>query len=100
MAQAATSGLTPAQFWVLTPRELVNYWEGQTEAERIQWKRALWHAWHTEAFQRTKHLPSLARLMGRIDGGRREEASVEELHQKILVAHEVMTVVAQQKKAG
>jgi len=98
MAQAAQAGLTPETFWRLTPRELANYWEGRAYAEKMRWKRALWHAWHAEALQRTKHLPNLQQIMSRMGGNVRKEYSVEELHQKILVAHNVLTLVTQQQK--
>ena len=56
-------GLRDRDFWDLTPYELhrrIIGWNKVQEANRV---RTMYGAWHTAAFQRTKRMPPLMRLL-------------------------------------
>jgi hypothetical protein len=59
---ARSSGITVAEFWDLTPREVSRVEAAVWRMEQEQ-ARALSLAWHVAALQRQKTLPSLARLL-------------------------------------
>jgi hypothetical protein len=96
MVRAAQAGLMPKAFWEVTPRELSCYLHGRAEAHRDEWRRALWQAWHGEAFQRTKRLPELKQIMAKLDHAR-GELTVEELYKKIQFAQQALTFMAETK---
>jgi len=57
------AGISPDQFWRMTPHELSLALAGYREKQEETVKLVLYHAWHTAAFERTKRLPSLNRIL-------------------------------------
>ena len=51
------------EFWELTPRELAAAFEGAAWRMDLARKRDVALAWHVVAFDRSKRLPSLKRLL-------------------------------------
>ncbi len=60
-------GMTPDQFWTLTPDETYCWIESRFEAEGSRHKENAWLAWHIACFSRQKRLPSLQSVMGKLD---------------------------------
>lgn len=56
-------GMMPDEFWKLTPAELLAIAEGYAENRQDRIHELIYLAWHTEAFARTKQLPSLKSLI-------------------------------------
>lgn len=67
------AGLGPEDFWHATPDELGRYLEGVARARRDTLDYLTVCAWQMVAFDRTKRLPDLRRLMDR--RAQREEAA-------------------------
>lgn len=51
----------------MTLRDLFSYLTGRSRAERDKWKLAMWQAWNTAAMSRARKMPSLERLMSKMD---------------------------------
>ena len=56
-------GLRDRDFWELTPYELHRRIIGWNRVQEANRQRTLYGAWHSAAFQRTKRMPSLMRLL-------------------------------------
>lgn len=78
MEAAARDGLSPEQFWRLTPREFGAFMRGRAAADRRDLAIQTNAAWHGAAFARSKRLPNLANLMRRITGEARREQTPEQ----------------------
>lgn len=50
----------------------------EAKRERRAWSRALFAAWHTEAFARVERLPDLGPMLARVSGGADDEQGPEE----------------------
>jgi len=70
--------LLPAVLLDLTIREFEAYAAGRARRDLIEWRRALFTAWHGAYFVRQKRLPRLKRMMERL-GGRGPARSPEDL---------------------
>lgn len=84
-------GLTLAEFWHATPRELglnVRAWNRRQEAERVRWdaegERAITLAWFGEALRRQKRLQPLKSYLDHSKEGEKtlEEARID--HERLL----------------
>lgn len=56
-------GLTPTEFWCLTPWQLMVLADGQAQLWSEKLQLALYNAWHAAAFGRAKSMPSLKTLL-------------------------------------
>ena len=63
--QAHRCAIAPSEFWRLTPWLLNELLDAEGDAQRADYDRALFTAWHVEAFARTKRLPDLKKLLDR-----------------------------------
>ena len=66
----------------------------------MAWQRALWSAWHTEAFHRMRRLPSLESLTARLARRPGKEQTVEQMYQQITVMQAMFEAIGQSKKVG
>ncbi len=57
-------GLTVAEFWAMTPREMAMAAKAHNRRSRSEHRRDAWLAWHVGALVRTKRMPPLKQLMG------------------------------------
>lgn len=57
-----------SEFWALTPYQTRLYVQAHGQRQQLEYRRALWAAWHIEAFQRIKQLPKLDDLLSRFAG--------------------------------
>lgn|GEM_PF-3204478 len=64
LGDALYMGLTVAEFWAMTPRELAIASDAAVRRQKREQRRDAWIAWHIGALQRVKRLPSLKQLMG------------------------------------
>lgn len=78
MELAGQYGLTPAEFWSLTPREFAAYKRGKDQDTRNQLARAHYTAWHINNYRRTKRLPPLEKVLRKIVGAKRREQTPAE----------------------
>lgn len=70
--------MAPAVLLDLTIREFEAYAAGRVRRDLMEWRRALFTAWHSGYFNRVKRMPRLKRLMERL-GGPPPARSPEEL---------------------
>lgn len=61
------SGLSPARFWEITPKEVDREYRGLAKIRERETNERLWLAWHTVALDRTDKLPKLESLMIKSD---------------------------------
>ena len=78
MEAAAREGLSPDQFWTMTPREFGAFMRGRAASDRRTLAILMNAAWHGVGFSRTKRLPNLANLMRRVLGEKRREQTPEQ----------------------
>ncbi len=71
MKQAAAVGVPPHRFWKYTLRELFAVFHGAAIADARNRQLAVFEAWHTEAYARTKKLPPLTDEIRRYEPGSR-----------------------------
>lgn len=67
MAEAASIGVPPWQFWLTTPRELYALFAGNRLAQTRIRQRCLWQAWQTANFTRGRKLPDLLPLLRNLE---------------------------------
>ena len=72
-------GLSVAEFWDLTPRELQMCFEADTWRQTQQVRRDTRIAWHIAALGRMKRLPPLQTML---DGGQAKPLRGEELKRR------------------
>lgn len=61
---ATRAGISPIEFWKLTPYQtglVIGAW---VESKKDEYKLAVAGAWYSEAFHRTKKLETLDRILG------------------------------------
>jgi hypothetical protein len=88
LAEAAAIGITPTEFWTMTPRELRTQFMGAGKARKRDMQLALYGAWHAGAFARynpKKKLPDLKQLLYRL--GENEQMSDDQLRGALLGWH-------------
>ncbi len=68
-------GLTPEQFWTLTPHETYCWIEGRVEADKSGHRENAWLAWHIACFSRQKRLPSLRSIMDKLDAKKQQTSA-------------------------
>lgn len=70
MAEAFAIGISPAAFWLLTPRELFAAFNG-AKLKRIRENQLhLWTAWQTANLTNAKRLPDLLSLLRKLEPAR------------------------------
>lgn len=67
MAEHAAIGVKPAEFWRLTPRESYALFAGAEKTRVSARQLALWTAWHSAMFERSKKLPELKPLLEKLN---------------------------------
>ncbi len=65
MEAAHRAGLSPSEFWGLTPYLLTVLLRAETSERIARQEQAAWHAWHVAAMSRAKKMPHLKELMPR-----------------------------------
>ncbi|TLN02801.1 phage tail assembly chaperone [bacterium] len=80
MGVAAQCGILPANFWDMTPAELIIYAEATNEKEKDRFKQIITGAWLSAAYARAKKIPELNEVMRKLD---RREMTDEELLEQI-----------------
>jgi hypothetical protein len=94
-------GIRPEEFWGLTPVETRKWCEQAAEREIADHRLGLWSAWHQEAFRRTKRLPKLSTLLGRLIVKKAMTGdTTEELRDKMRVFAEQTNAIDLRKKNG
>ncbi len=63
LADALRAGLSVAEFWDLTPKELRLYFEADAWRQTQQLRRDATMAWHIAALGRMKRLPPLRQIL-------------------------------------
>ena len=84
-------GLSPDEFWKLTPYEFNLRAEGFVSREERKTNDLLYHAWHIEAFARDMKLPKLQTLLKK----RKPKAQ-----KKVLSKEELIDIAKQKGLAG
>lgn len=80
---AVSAGVNPSHFWALTPYETRLAVEGLNARAAAEYRRSAWLAWHIEAFQRSKRLPPLADVLGRMTGEKPKRMTGPEMLQAV-----------------
>ena len=87
LADALKAGLSVAEFWDLTPKELRLCFEADQWRQTQQVQRDAWLAWHIAALSRTKRLPPLRQMLLPMEAKPLRGAELErrrEEHKKIV----------------
>lgn len=84
-------GLSPDEFWRLTPYEFNLMAESFVAREERKTNDLLYHAWHIEAFARAKKLPKLETLLKK-----RKPKS----QKKVLTKEELINIAKQKGLTG
>jgi len=75
--------MRPHEFWGSTPHETMVFCLACGRAEMGRFRRALWEAWHTAAFQRTKRMPNLGVMLRKLGGPEERKQTVGEVLQQV-----------------
>lgn len=67
LVASLAAGVTVAEFWTLTPYETRLYIDAYRERGRDEYRLALYTAWQTEAYARTKRMPKFADELAKLD---------------------------------
>lgn len=73
LKSAARAGIKPAEFWDMTPAELIICAEEYVAAHIGSFKEAITVAYMNAAWQRSKKMPRLETVLKKIDGTTRKE---------------------------
>lgn len=73
LKSAARAGIRPAEFWDMTPAELIICAEEFVAAQIGSFKEAVTVAYMNAAWQRSKKMPRLESVLKKIDGTTRKE---------------------------
>lgn len=80
-------GLSPAEFWNFTPRELALLARARGRRAETETRRLLAIAWHVAAFMRVEKLPPLEQILAPPKSTKAEEQELARLareHEEIL----------------
>lgn len=64
------AGIPPHILWDYTPRELYAVFAGRVLISRRQHQLAIYAAWHTASYERTRKLPNLAATLRKLEPAR------------------------------
>ena len=79
-------GMSPSEFWSLTPYELTVFIEERAEARQAEYREAMSIAWHTALFQRSKKLPDLRALMYKLGAPRQSQEEIRNIFRSAAAA--------------
>jgi hypothetical protein len=99
LAEAAAIGISPAQFWRCTPRELFATFTGYGTRMIRERQRLLWAAWSTANFSRAKKLPALEPLLRKLENSQ-VTMSDKQLRETIIGVAMAMGAKVTHKKKG
>ena len=88
---AAKAGIRPAEFWEMTPGELVICIEGYIAINTESLKEAITVAYMGAAWQRSKKMPRLETVLSKIDGTTRKKTKKKQTPEEMLEVAKAIT---------
>lgn len=88
---AAKAGIRPADFWKMTPAELIICIEGYVSTHTESLKEAITVAYMNASWQRSKKMPRLETVLNKIDGTTRKKTKKAQTPEEMLAVAKAVT---------